>query len=95
MICDNLNIEFSYYYGVDYYDVSIGDVINTEGGTCLNEYSNSDDDFSFTDIVLTISLDSSMNTVPSSSVTISNLSHELIYTQTNKKCISGDINAPS
>ena len=35
-----------------------------------------------------------MNTVPSSGVTISNLSHELIYTQTDKECTSGSIDAP-
>ena len=95
LICDNLNIDFAYYYSGYNYDVAIGDVINTEGGTCLNEFGSSDDDFSSTDIVLTISLDSSMNTVSSSGVTISNLSHELIYTQTDKECTSGSIDAPN
>lgn len=81
LVCDNLDISFSYFNNEN---ISVGDVINTDSTTCRNGYSH--DEASILKII--ISLDDKMTSVPSSKVTISNLSHEIVYTQTDKICNS-------
>ena len=63
--------------------MSIGDVINTEGYRCLNGSTSSSGQAI---IKLIVKLKDSMTSVPTSEVTISNLKHDIIYSQTNKTC---------
>ena len=84
LVCDNLVVQF-YYEGGD--PISVGDVLNTDSMTCLNGSSEA---YSFTYLIVKVSLSSSMTSVPSSKVTISNLNHEVVYTQTDKTCTSNE-----
>ena len=79
LVCDNLNVSFSYMNGEE---ILVGDVMNPADNIC----SASGDFYSSSYLKLVISLKSSMSSVPSSSVTISNLSHDLVFSQTDKKC---------
>ena len=82
LVCDNLDIEFKYAHYDEY--ISIGDVINTDSSTCRN--GSSSGDHNYTTLLVNISLNENMTAVPSSDVTISNLKHEIVYSQTNKTC---------
>ena len=83
LICNNLNIAFSY---ANDDQITSGDTLNLDSYTCLNnsEYSQDEE----TTLKLTITLNQSMTSVPSSKVTISNLKHDIIYTQTENECES-------
>lgn len=81
LVCDNLEISFSY---ISSDNLEKGDVINTSGGYCINGYEEA---VCFETLLsLEIKLNNKMTKIPSSTVTISNLKNEIIYTQTNKKC---------
>ena len=80
LVCNNLEISLVYSDGSA---VSIGDVINTEGYRCLNGSTSSK---TKAYIKLVVKLKDSMTSVPTSEVTISNLKHDIIYSQTNKTC---------
>lgn len=84
LICNNLEIDF--YYGNTGEEIAIGDVINTESMYCEN---GNEIAYSTVKLAVRISLKSSMSAVPSSKVTISNLNHEIVYTQSDKECTSG------
>ena len=80
LVCDNLEVTFRYN---DYTEISVGDVINTSSEFCEN---GNDISSGITTLTVKIKLKDSMTKVPSSKVTISNLRHEIIYTQTEKTC---------
>ena len=84
LVCNNLDISFSYDNGDS---IRTGDVLNTDSMFCLNGNTHA---YSVAGIVVEISLKDSMTSVPSSKVTISNLNHEIIYSQTDKTCISDE-----
>lgn len=81
LVCDNLNIEFEYTSGTS---ITVGDIINTKSYYCSNGNSVG---YELSNVKLTITLDETLTSVPSSQVTISNLSHNIIYTQSDKSCI--------
>ena len=60
-----------------------GIVVNPDDYICEK---NSTTTYLYPQIIIEISLNSSMNQVPSRTVTISNIKHELIFKQTDKKC---------
>lgn len=80
LVCNNLEISLVYSDGSS---VQVGDVINTEGYRCLNGSTSSPTQAV---IKLIVKLKDSMTTVPTSEVTISNLKHDIIYSQTSKIC---------
>ena len=80
LVCNNLEISLVYLDGSS---VQVGDVINTEGYRCLNGSTSSNTQAV---IKLIVKLKDSMVSVPTSQVTISNLKHDIIYSQTNKSC---------
>lgn len=80
LVCNNLEISLVYSDGSS---VQVGDVINTEGYRCLNGSTSSS---TKAYIKLVIKLKDSMTSVPTSEVTISNLKHDIIYSQTSKTC---------
>ena len=80
LVCNNLEISLVYADGAA---VSIGDVINTDGYRCLNGSTSSSVQAV---IKLIVKLKNSMTSVPTSEVTISNLKHDIIYSQTSKSC---------
>ena len=82
LVCDNLDISISYAYVSN---MGQGDVINTDSVTCTK---NSTTGFYKTILKVTVTLNESLTTTPSSKVTISNLKHDIIYTQTNKTCVT-------
>ena len=80
LICNNLNISI-----LTTTDTKIeeGVVVNQDHYICEK---NSTSSYEQATIKIQISLDSSMTAVPSSTVTISNIKHELIFKQTDKIC---------
>lgn len=80
LVCNNLEISLVYSDGST---VQVGDVINTEGYRCLNGTTSSS---TKAYIKLVVKLKDSMTSVPTSEVTISNLKHDIIYSQTSKSC---------
>lgn len=80
LICNNLDISLS--YADTSVPIEAGDIINTNSETCTDIRSYIDS----TIIELKIKLKDSMAKVPSSTITISNLKHEIIYTQTDQIC---------
>ena len=80
LVCNNLEISLVYSDGAS---VQVGDVINTEGYRCLNGSTSSRTEAV---IKLIVKLKDSMPSVPTSEVTISNLKHDIIYSQTEKTC---------
>ena len=80
LVCNNLEISLVYADGSS---VQVGDVINTDGYRCLNGTTSPSDQAV---IKLIVKLKDSMTSVPTSEVTISNLKHDIIYSQTSKEC---------
>ena len=80
LVCNNLEISLVYSDGAS---VQVGDVINKDGYRCLNGSTSS---WTKAVIKLNVKLKDSMASVPTSEVTISNLKHDIIYSQTSKEC---------
>lgn len=80
LVCNNLEISLVYSDGSS---VQVGDVINAEGYRCLNGQTLSSTQAV---IKLIVKLKDSMTSLPTSEVTISNLKHDIIYSQTEKTC---------
>ena len=86
LVCNNLEISLVYSDGAS---VQVGDVINTEGYRCLNGITSSS---TKAVIKLFVKLKDSMTSVPTSEVNITNLKHDIIYSQTSKECKYKDSN---
>lgn len=84
LVCNNLDISLTYVGGST---VSVGDVINTDGYSCLKGTTTSN---TKANIKLVVKLKDTMTSVPTSQVTISNLKHDIIYSQTSKECKYND-----
>ena len=80
LVCNNLEISLVYSDGSS---VQVGDVINTEGYRCLKGSTSSS---TKAVIKLIVKLKDSMTSVPTSEVNITNLKHDIIYSQTSKTC---------
>ena len=80
IVCNNLEISLVYSDGAS---VQVGDVINTNGYRCLNGSTSSSGQAI---IKLIVKLKDSMVSVPTSEVNITNLKHDIIYSQTTKTC---------
>ena len=80
LICDNLDIAVTYASGAT---IKSGDVINNESYTC---YNGSTDGYNKTILKIVVKLNDAMTSVPSSTVTLSNMKHDIIYSQSNKIC---------
>ena len=80
LVCNNLEISLVYSDGSS---VQVGDVINTAGYRCLNGSTSSS---TKAVIKLIVKLKESMTSVPTSEVNITNLKHDIIYSQTSKTC---------
>ena len=90
LVCNNLEISLVYYDGLS---VQVGDVINTKGYRCLKGITLSVEKAS---IKLIVKLKDSMTSVPTSEVNITNLKHDIIYSQTSKTCeFRGDVSGGS
>ena len=80
LVCDNLDIKMNYASG---YSITNGDVVNQDEYLCRNGYTEG---YYKAIIEVKITLNESLTTVPTSDVTISNMKHDIIYTQSEKKC---------
>ena len=80
LVCNNLEISLVYSDGSS---VQVGDVINTDGYSCLKGTTSSS---TKAVIKLIVKLKDSMTSVPTSEVNITNLKHDIIYSQTSKTC---------
>ena len=80
IVCNNLEISLVYSDGAS---VQVGDVINTNGYRCLNGSTSSSGQAI---IKLIVKLKDSMTSLPTSQVNITNLKHDIIYSQTSKTC---------
>ena len=80
LVCNNLDVAITYADGTA---ITAGDAINTENITCHN---GSTYGMHQTVLKIVISLKDTMTSVPSSTVTLSNMKHDIIYTQTDKPC---------
>ena len=80
LICDNLEVTIKYSTGTS---ISAGDIINTENTTC---YSGRNYGYYETTLMVTVKLKDSMTSVPTSSVNLTNMKHDIIYSQSNKTC---------
>ena len=82
LVCNNLEISIKYSENVE---LTPGDVLNKDDHVCKNgtNYSYSDESIY---IKVIIRLKDSMTAVPSSNVTVSNIKHDFVYTQTSKYC---------
>ena len=80
LVCDNLDIAVTYANGTT---IKSGDVINNESYTCYNGATYG---YNKTILKIVVSLKDTMTSVPSSTVTLSNMKHDVIYSQSNKKC---------
>ena len=80
LVCNNLEVSLIYSDGSS---VQVGDVINTEGYRCLNGTTSSNTQAV---IKLVVKLKDSMTSLPTSQVNITNLKHDIIYSQTDKSC---------
>lgn len=83
LICDNLEISMT-YNSIYQSQISPGDVLKEGRSTCL---VNGDKINSTTAIKIRIALNENMSSVATRKVIISNLSHQIIYKQTDKECI--------
>lgn len=83
LVCNNLEISLVYSDGSS---VQVGDVINTDGYRCLNGSTSAS---TKAVIKLIVKLKDSMTSVPTSKVNITNLKHDIIYSQTSKVCRAG------
>ena len=80
LVCNNLEITLTYSSGIE---ISVGDIFNSNGEACWNGYSSW---FTNYPIKVQIKLKDSMTSVPSSQVNISNIKHDIIFSQTEKTC---------
>ena len=80
LVCDNLDVTITYANGTT---IKSGDAINTDDVTC---YNGSTYGYQATVLKIVVSLKDTMTSVPSSTVTLSNMKHEVIYSQSNKIC---------
>ena len=80
LVCNNLEISLVYSDGSS---VQVGDVINTDGYSCLKGTTSSSTQAV---IKLIVKLKDSMTSLPTSEVNITNLKHDIIYSQTSKTC---------
>ena len=80
LICDNLEVSIKYSTGTA---ITAGDAINTESVTCYNGKTSG---YYETTLIVTVKLKDSMTSIPSSSVNLTNMKHDIIYSQSNKKC---------
>ena len=88
LVCDNLNISLNYYTDES---VVSGNILSRDSMVCYEENSSSG---ILPYLMLSLSLDSSMTSVPGSKVTISNLKHEINFIQTEKNCNPSGIASP-
>lgn len=83
LICNNLEISMT-YNSIYQSQISPGDILKVGRSTCL---VNGDKINSTTAIKIKIGLKETMNSISRTKVVISNLSHQIIYKQTDKECI--------
>lgn len=80
MVCNNLKITFSH----EILEIQVGEIYPTNSiAYCLPTDPNTGKDVIF---YLLIEYDSNATSVPTSSVTISNLKNQINYIQTDKEC---------
>lgn len=82
LVCSNLDISLQYSDGTA---VQVGDIVNTNGEICpidANVYKSTT-----LSIMINVKLKDSMTTLPTSKVTITNISHDIIYSQAERKCV--------
>ena len=80
LVCNNLDVSFTYF---DNTTIRPGHILNDDDIICFS----SGDDYGLDGVVkVHISLKTSMTSVPSSKVTISNLTHEIKFIQSDKVC---------
>ena len=81
LVCNNLETTLVYSDGTT---IQVGDILNSDGKVCSNgsEYWKT----TTPSIQVQVKLKDSMTSVPTSEVTISNLKHDIIYSQTSKTC---------
>ena len=80
LVCDNLDVTITYANGTA---ITEGDTVNTESYTC---YSGANYGYNKTVLKIVVKLKDTMTAVPSSTVTLSNMKHDVIYSQTNRTC---------
>ena len=80
LVCDNLDVTITYANGTA---ITEGDTVNTESYTC---YSGANYGYNKTVLKIVVKLKDTMTSVPSSTVTLSNMKHDVIYSQTNRTC---------
>ena len=80
LVCDNLDVTITYANGTA---ITAGDAINTESYTC---YSGANYGYNKTVLKIVVKLKDTMTSVPGSTVTLSNMKHDVIYSQTNRTC---------
>ena len=81
LVCNNLETTLVYSDGTT---IQVGDILNSDGKVCSNgsEYWKT----TTPSIQVQVKLKDSMSTLPTSEVNITNLKHDIIYTQTEKTC---------
>lgn len=81
LVCNNLETTLVYSDGTT---IEVGDILNSDGKVCSNgtEYWKT----TTPSIQVLVKLKDSMTTLPTSEVNITNLKHDIIYTQTSKTC---------
>ena len=80
LVCNNLEITLTYSSGKE---ISVGDIFNSNGQVCWNGTISWMAKYS---IKVQMKLKDSMTSVPSSQVNISNIKHDIIFSQTEKTC---------
>lgn len=81
LVCNNLEVTIKYSDGTN---VSVGDVINENGSLCIGAATIAE--YIQPAVKVEVKLKDTMTSIPSSKVTITNLNHEFIFSQTNKSC---------
>lgn len=80
LVCNNLEISLIYSDGTN---VSVGDIVNSNSEICTDSvYWKTNTPA----IKLVVKLKDSMTSLPTSQVNITNLKHDIIYSQTDKNC---------
>lgn len=80
LVCDNLEITLTYSSGRE---ISVGDIINSDGYVCWNGYSSWVQNST---IKVEMKLKDEMTSLPSGQVNITNIKHDIIFSQTEKTC---------
>lgn len=82
-VCNNISVDVKWNSNMYEDSFNAGDVVSTEERLCFNG-----DNSTWRDSYLTVTVryDATAETLPSSNVTISNLSHEFIFSPTDQKC---------